>query len=470
MGEYYGVRRTGDEPYIEHWGVPKGWTKQGHKYLARLVSNTGKGYRYIYSQAELAAAKAGKLAGQAGKSVAKATGLAARNRAQATAARANKLTHPSGKGQAQPNPRNARMARATAKRAKAAYDKTLLGRAENAFNGARKAVGDAASEAGRQANKTYKAARKGVMNAAGDAQKYVNKQAKKAKKAYDDYQNFKKLPQWQKDIAVNADRKGVKKVMGRSVQGAAMASRLEGIENAIRNAPGNALKSARRAGEDISKGANEAYGRARKQALKTGRQISKAAGDAYGNATKAVNGALKEGRRTARKLGRATQREVRRAGRAVDRQLDNVGKATGYKALRRSVRTRMRANLDYNRQNKAANRTADAAEAAYRRTPLGKVDVAVSDATRRVLFGNKKRKAKASNPQKKQGTPTYAQRLAKNAAKESKKRNYAMKDRQVKDLNGSFDRFDAEMYGKKRLNMNRRIRRQNRASAKAIVR
>lgn len=456
MGEYYGVRRTGDEPYIEHWGVPKGWTKQGHKYLARLVSNTGKGYRYIYSQAELAAAKAGKLAGQAGKSVAKATGLTARNRAQATAARANKLTHPSGKGQAQPNPRNARMARATAKRAKAAYDKTLLGRAENAFNGARKAVGDAASEAGRQANKTYKAARKGVMNAAGDAQKYVNKQVGRAQKAYKDYQNFKKLPDWQKKIAVNADRKGVKKVMGRNVRGAATASRLEGIENAIRRTTGSARKAVNDTLDNASRGANKAYKAARKtvdnvvgvsakrrlkrqeerldrtmasdpywdmpftedrrkkesyrdaRVYNANRAYSKAQDkydrtlmgraeraaeaikNAPGNATKAVNGALKEGRRTARKLGRATQREVRRAGRTVDRQLDNVGKATGYKALRRSVRTRMRANLDYNRQNKAANRTADAAEAAYRRTPLGKVDVAVSDATRRVLFGKKK--------------------------------------------------------------------------------
>lgn len=418
MGEYYGVRRTGDEPYIEHWGVPKGWTKQGHKYLARLVSSTGKGYRYIYSQAELAAAKAGKLGNKAGKAANSAYKTVRKNVNNAVTGAKKSLgvydrRDMNRKWDALGTTRNPYSKAKSNKlerfmTARRAYEKTPLGRVESfknrtienaqqAYYGAEKkakrlakAVGDAASEAGRQANKTYKTARKGVMNAAGDAQKYVNKQAKKAKKAYDDYQNFKKLPDWQKKIAVNADRKGAKKVMGRNVRGAATASRLEGIENAIKNAPGNALKSARRAGEDISKGANEVYGRARKQALKTGRQISKAAGDAYNNATKAVNGALKEGRRTARKLGRATQREVRRAGRTVDRQLDNVGKATGYKALRRSVRTRMRANLDYNRQNKAANRTADAAEAAYRRTPLGKVDVAVSDATRRVLFGKKK--------------------------------------------------------------------------------
>ena len=317
MGEYYGVRRTGDEPYIEHWGVPKGWTKQGHKYLARLVSNTGKGYRYIYSQAELAAAKAGKLARQTGKSVAKATGLTARNRAQATAARANKMTHPSGKGQAQPNPRNARMARATAKRAKAAYDKTLLGRAENAFNSARKAVGDAASEAGRQANKTYKAARKGVMNAAGDAQKYVNKQAKKAKKAYDDYQNFKKLPQWQKDIAVNADRKGVKKVMGRSVQGAAMASRLEGVENAIRGAA-----------RTVGRGANDAYRGARKGVTNAGKQISRTANDAWDNVQRTANDVYRGARKTVRDADRNVRSQTKRAirstsaGRDID---DRVG-------------------------------------------------------------------------------------------------------------------------------------------------
>lgn len=343
MGEYYGVRRTGDEPYIEHWGVPKGWTKQGHKYIARLVSNTGKGYRYIYTQAELAAAKAGKLAGQAGKSVAKATGLTARNRAQATAARANKMTHPSGNGQAQPNPRNARMARATAKRAKAAYDKTLLGRAENAFNSARKAVGDAASEAGRQANKTYKAARKGVMNAAGDAQKYVNKQAKKAKKAYDDYQNFKKLPQWQKDIAVNADRKGVKKVMGRSVRGAAMASRLEGIENAIRRTTGSARKAA-----------DDAYRGARKGVMNAGKQISRTANDALDNVQRTANDVYKGARKTVRDADRNVRSQTKRAIRStsVGRDIDDrVGLTKQGRHNRRNdlYKEQVLSNREYNR-------------------------------------------------------------------------------------------------------------------------
>ena len=362
MGEYYGVRRTGDEPYIEHLGVPKGWTKQGHKYLARLVSSTGKGYRYIYSQAELAAAKAGKLGNKAGKAANSAYKTVRKNVNNAVTGAKKSLgvyarrdmnrkwdalgTTRNPYSKAKSNKLERFMA------ARRAYEKTPLGRVESfknrtienaqqAYYGAEKkakrlakAVGDAASEAGRQANKTYKAARKGVMNAAGDAQKYVNKQVGRAQKAYKDYQNFKKLPDWQKKIAVNADQKGVKKVMGRNVRGAATASRLEGIENAIRRTTGSARKGVMNAGKQISRTANDTLD-----------NVQRTANDAYRGARKTV-------RDTDRNVRSQTKRAIRSTsvGRDID---DRVGLTKQGRHNRRNERYKQEvlANREYNRHN-----------------------------------------------------------------------------------------------------------------------
>lgn len=356
MGEYYGVRRTGDEPYIEHWGVPKGWTKQGHKYLARLVSNTGKGYRYIYSQAELAAAKAGKLAGQAGKSANSAYKTVRKNVNNAVTGAKKSLgvyarrdmnrkwdalgTTRNPYSKAKSNKLERFMA------ARRAYEKTPLGRVESFKNRTIENAQQAYYGAEKKAKRLAKDARSGATKVAKDAQKYVNKQAEKAKKVYDDYQNFKKLPQWQKDIAVNADRKGVKKVMGRSVQGAAMASRLEGIENAIRRTTG----SARKAADD----------------------------------------AIREGRRAYGKTSRAVSRTARQVGRDIGKAVDSASKAVGLKAkmryegaTARRIKLGQKSNFsgeDFGR----ANQTARRARAAYYRTPMGKVEKGVQDAYRRV--------------------------------------------------------------------------------------
>lgn len=59
--EYYGVRRVGDheEAYIAHIGREKGWKMPNAKYIARLITSNGT-YKYIYNQAQLAAAKGGR--------------------------------------------------------------------------------------------------------------------------------------------------------------------------------------------------------------------------------------------------------------------------------------------------------------------------------------------------------------------------------------------------------------------------
>jgi len=137
MGEYYGVRMKDDPDgeYLQHWGLPKGFMRKAHKYLARLV--TPSGYRYIYNQAQLAAAKAGKAIGDA-------TGWNQRNRAQNAKARAQRISGGNkGREQSVQGIKRARMAKATAKRAQSEYDRTPLGRVEGAFNSARKTVSDA---------------------------------------------------------------------------------------------------------------------------------------------------------------------------------------------------------------------------------------------------------------------------------------------------------------------------------------
>lgn len=57
MKTYY-VRRTGEEDYLQHWGL-----KSAHKYIAKL--DLGGKFRYFYSQAEIEAYKAAKAAGNA---------------------------------------------------------------------------------------------------------------------------------------------------------------------------------------------------------------------------------------------------------------------------------------------------------------------------------------------------------------------------------------------------------------------
>ena len=96
MSEYYAVVREGQDDHLEHlFGFgKKGGQKKNHKYLARIQS--GKGWRYIYDAAELAAYKAGKAGNAvkgAAKSVDKAIGVGAlirKNKASKTLDAADK--------------------------------------------------------------------------------------------------------------------------------------------------------------------------------------------------------------------------------------------------------------------------------------------------------------------------------------------------------------------------------------------
>lgn len=78
---YYGVRRDGDDDHLEHlFGI--GGQRKKHKYLMRVQS--GDGYRYLYTPAEVAAYKAGSAvsavrgaANTVGKTVGSAAGSVA---------------------------------------------------------------------------------------------------------------------------------------------------------------------------------------------------------------------------------------------------------------------------------------------------------------------------------------------------------------------------------------------------------
>lgn len=191
MGEYYGVRMK-DDPngeYLQHWGVPKGFMREGHKYLARLV--TPSGYRYLYTQAQVAAAKAGRAIGNA-------IGLNQRNRAQQATARAQRISGGNkGREQSVQGIKRARMAKATAKRAQSAYDKTLLGRAEKAFNSARKGISDAASGA----QKTFNDAGRYASKQARNIQRNVSRTAQNVGKAVGDATGYNQRQKAQKASA-----------------------------------------------------------------------------------------------------------------------------------------------------------------------------------------------------------------------------------------------------------------------------
>ena len=166
MMEYYGIR-TKDDPdgeYLQHWGLSKGAMKKGHKYLARLV--TPSGYRYIYDQAQLAAAKAGKAISsglndarrgvqsavyRVRRNVRNTTGIGLKEQAQKASARAQRITQ-NGVG----NARMALKARQHAKKVQSQYNNSLLGRAERAVRNARSAAISAGKQSKRNLDNTLR--------------------------------------------------------------------------------------------------------------------------------------------------------------------------------------------------------------------------------------------------------------------------------------------------------------------------
>ena len=158
MSEYYAVVREGQDDHLEHlfgFGKKKGSQKKNHKYLARIQS--GKGWRYIYNAAELAAYKAGGAVGiDKKKDLDKKFRESERIRKGIASKRGKYNVY---------NPddpieraRNAAYKRSTEKviKARDAYDKTLLGKAE--------VVGDVAKRAGNAAGNAAKKAGKSLRN------------------------------------------------------------------------------------------------------------------------------------------------------------------------------------------------------------------------------------------------------------------------------------------------------------------
>lgn len=225
--EYYGVRRVGDneEAYIAHIGREKGWKLPGAKYIARFITDTG--YKYIYTPAQLAAAKAGKA-------ISDTTGLTARKkRDQAqrgyTMARKSQSV-------------GLRNASNRLKSAKSAYNKTLLGRAEAAGNklsgiikGAKSTAEKAASGALKKADSAVRSVRNSVTS-----YKAKNSAIKKAKstRAYTTNKDFQRVANRQLETAM---RQYANSGLGRA------EARAKTTAKNVRNSTANAIDRAERA-------------------------------------------------------------------------------------------------------------------------------------------------------------------------------------------------------------------------------
>lgn len=243
MSNYY-VRRTGDDEYLEHsWADIK---RGVHKYLAKI--NVGGRVRYIYNQAQLAAARAGGAVSNARRSAGQfidknITGASARRGMNASRTRYNNLSS-SGKAWARGG---ATRAKAAAQKYERSYNRSLAGRLANTANEARKFVGRKANEA-----------RKAGMNFAGTVSKNAyaagNAARRKASKFVD--QNItgssaKRLG--------NTYRRGVKSANGMSAKNAALrnakkyesqySNSLAGRFSSARGAAGRAFTDA---GERLS--------------------------------------------------------------------------------------------------------------------------------------------------------------------------------------------------------------------------
>ena len=196
MSNYY-VRRTGDDEYLEHsWADIK---RGVHKYLAKI--NVGGRVKYIYTQAQLAAARG------VDKYI---TGATAKKGIPVAQARYKNL---SSKGGSRWSRDAANKAKAAAQKFERSYNNSLagrLGRLANTANEARKFVGRKANEA-RQAGMNFAGTVSKNAYAAGNAAR------RKASKFVD--QNItgssaKRLG--------NAYRRGVKSANGMSAKNAAL--------------------------------------------------------------------------------------------------------------------------------------------------------------------------------------------------------------------------------------------------------
>lgn len=317
MSGYY-VRRQGDDSdYLEHslWGNVR---SGAHKYLAKLPT-PGGGFRYIYNQAELLAARAGKAVSNVKRAADNAIGLTARKQFKSIHNRAERF---SAKNQGA-SPRSSLQ-----KQSQVAYNRyknTLLGRAENAANAARNAIGKAVGNARKTGEGVIGSIKKGAYAVGGQVAKATGLEARGRMNRLG-AQRQRMLKGSGKGLhGVNKAYNAAKSSYNKSILG-----RAENAFNAARGAVSGAVGGARNA-------------------------ASNAVDKARAKGQSAIDAAVGAGRGAAATLSRAS-------GLAAQQRADRLRKASN----------RHPGNTDLKR---AANR----AEIDTYHTPLGRLKSAVDD-------------------------------------------------------------------------------------------
>lgn len=206
--EYYGVRRVGDneEAYIAHVGREKGWKMPNAKYIARLITSNGT-YKYIYNQAQLAAAKGGQAMSRVRRTAQNAAGEL-RKRSGAFRQVDNALGM--SRSGAQVKKARAQRARVTGKKAEM-------------------------PDVGKIASNAAKGAKRTAQNAAGALRKHSKA--------------FRKV-----DNALGLSRSGaqVKKANAQRAKVNGKKSKISSIAKGIQKSASNAIKGARRSVQNVA--------------------------------------------------------------------------------------------------------------------------------------------------------------------------------------------------------------------------
>jgi hypothetical protein len=360
MSGYY-VRRQGDDSdYLEH-GIFGAIGEKAHKYLAKLPT-PGGGFRYIYSQAELAAARAGNAISSVRRKAADAIGLTARSRmktAERVLARSQRNSHgqPGRYSGVNTFSRNARKARER-------YSKTLLGRAENAANAARNAIGKAVGNARKTGEGVIGSIKKEAYRVGGNVSNAVSKATGLSAR-----NRVSRLRESGNQRAADqAQQRYNKTLLGRA----------ENAFNSARKAVGGAAGKARNAvGQARTKGAaaiNAAVGAGRGAATQVRNAVGNAAGKARNAGATAINTVSKTARKAAAKAGNASGLNARKA---YQNAYDDYQRAVESGNASVAANQWRRAQKRYN---------------AYSQTPMGRAENAVKSVSQNVYFKTKKKK------------------------------------------------------------------------------
>lgn len=334
MSNYY-VRRTGDDSnYLAH--------ANGFKYLTKI--NVGGKVRYIYNQAQLAAARAGRT-------VADATGLTARRAYQsAKKARIDAASSRSGR-------QNTNLQRA-AGRAKKAYNKTLLGRIENAGNAAGKFVGRQATRA-RNAGKSFAGTvSREAYRLPGRAKNFVDRNitgasAKRGMKVNNSrYENLSRSNKRSDNSKASLARKNAKSYEKKYRQ--SLAGRIDNAANAARTFVGQQANRARAAGESFA-------GTVSKEAYRVGRRTKRK-----------VNGLFapkKAPRKPAKEVNVRDYAKINRSNEKSAEQYQYFNKDAGWATNSRAAAKRLTGHTTHNRSTaKRKRRTSKRRSQSQRRT------------------------------------------------------------------------------------------------------